>query len=315
MPLSGDRFCKLRRRDDERRCRVMLRVARHQLRKVVLRGKGDAVENLVVRVGEPKIVGLCNCENVRLCNYGIVMPTPCRYDAGSKNARQFLGFVDKIFKLGFGNIGRFSYNLEPYAAFGKFLHRNLEFVYEIFTRLGLCRFGVIGGNTCGRTKQLVGKAAAAYFARWQCATDIYATRGKSDGYVFEFMFCHGRLQSHNFTIPQFHYPTIPQSFSRCFCVLASSGKHSRVPISNGIFPFRRHAFANMTNAVVIDMPTLLQNSLKSLLRSSSMRMLNAVCAISIPPVCENEYIVPYFAADSRREGAFQARFTGLEVES
>ena len=109
--ISAELHGEVRRRDDERRLRKVLGVSGDEQGIVALRGKSYAVEDSVVRVGEPKIVGLCNCVNVRLCNYGIGMPTSCRYDAGSKNARQFLGFFDKIIKLGYGNIGIFSYNL------------------------------------------------------------------------------------------------------------------------------------------------------------------------------------------------------------
>lgn len=84
--ISAELRGEVRRRDDERRLRKVLGVSGDEQGIVALRGKSYAVEDSVVRVGEPKIVGLCNCVNVRLCNYGIGMPTSCRYDAGSKNA-------------------------------------------------------------------------------------------------------------------------------------------------------------------------------------------------------------------------------------
>ena len=151
--ISAELRGEVRRRDDERRLRKVLGVSGDEQGIVASRGKSYAVEDSVVRVGEPKIVGLCNCVNVRLCR-----------------ARR--------------------------------------------------------------------------------------------------------------------------SFSR------SRG----LSITNGMRRSLRVLRAKTTNAVVIDMPTLLQNSLKSLLRSSSMRMLNVDCDILCSPVFKNEHIVSYSAACCKQGG-------------
>ena len=65
--MSAELRGEVRRRDDERRLRKVLGVSGDEQGIVALRGKSYAVEDSVVRVGEPKIVGLCNCVNVRLC--------------------------------------------------------------------------------------------------------------------------------------------------------------------------------------------------------------------------------------------------------
>ena len=290
--------------DNERCGWIMSGVACHEKRAVILRRKRDTVEDFVVWIGEQRIVRLCNYENVRLWNCGIVVFASRCYDACSKNARQFLGFVYKVIKFAHGNISRFTYNLEPYSAFGKFLHCNFEFVYKVLAGFSLSRLGVIGCNTCGRAKQLICKTVAANLLCWQRTADVYTTGCELHDTGFKFILRHilPLRQIHNSTISQFHYSTIPQSVSSVLCGSASSGMFFPVPILNGILPSRRHAFAKTTNAVDIDIPMSLQNCEKSLLRSSSMRMLNATCAISDSPLHRNAHIVPY-SAPIRNGGA------------
>ena len=130
---------------------------------------------------------------------------------------------------------------------------------------------------------------------------VYAARGKLDNSVFKVSF---HVQSfpyfHSFILAYFHTFTISPSASHGEFVSSSSSSHLRVPILNGIRRSRRQAFANTTNAVDIDIPMSLQNCPNSLLRSSSMRILNATCAIFISPVCKNSCIVSYFAANCNR---------------
>lgn len=142
-----------------------------------------------------------------------------------------------------------------------------------------------------------GKNAREFNFHRQRKANFYATRGELDDSVFKVGF---HVQSfpyfHNFILAYFHTSTISPSASLGAFASANLRPHLFVPISNGIRPSRRQAFANTTNAVVIDIPISLQNSLKSLLRSSSIRMLNAVCAILTSPVFENAHIVSYFTA-------------------
>ena len=130
---------------------------------------------------------------------------------------------------------------------------------------------------------------------------VYAARGKLDDPVFKVSF---HVQSfpyfHSFILAYFHTFTISPSASHGEFVSSSSSSHLRVPILNGIRRSRRQAFANTTNAVDIDIPMSLQNCPNSLLRSSSMRILNATCAIVISPVCKNSCIVSYSAANCNR---------------
>ena len=130
---------------------------------------------------------------------------------------------------------------------------------------------------------------------------VYAARGKLDDPVFKVSF---HVQSfpyfHSFILAYFHTFTISPSASHGEFVSSSSSSHLRVPILNGIRRSRRQAFANTTNAVDIDIPMSLQNCPNSLLRPSSMRILNATCAIVISPVCKNSCIVSYSAANCNR---------------
>ena len=136
--------------------------------------------------------------------------------AGCKNSRKFFALRDEGTKLAGWHVSGFANDLEPDTGFRKFLHGNLKLVNEILAGFCFCCLGVVGGNARGRTKQLVGKAAAANLLRWQGAADVHAARGETNDAVFKVVFCHGSPQSHNCIIPQSHYFTISQSESVIF---------------------------------------------------------------------------------------------------
>ena len=250
--------------------------------------------------------GMWKCESVKIWKYeNMKMPSSAvvasGYDAGRKNTREFNRFVDEGLKFALFYIFTLPDYLEPNAGFRKLFHGNFELMDKILPRFGFGSLCIIGGNACRGAENLVCKTTAADSLNRQCYAYFYASRGKLDDPVFKVSF---HVQSfpyfHSFILAYFHTFTISPSASHGEFVSSSSSSHLRVPILNGIRRSRRQAFANTTNAVDIDIPMSLQNCPNSLLRSSSMRILNATCAIVISPVCKNSCIVSYSAANCNR---------------
>ena len=123
--------------------------------------------------------GMWKCESVKIWKYeNMKMPSSAvvasGYDAGRKNTREFNRFVDEGLKFALFYIFTLPDYLEPNAGFRKLFHGDLELMDKILARFGLRSFGVVGGNACCGTKDLVRKTATANPLDRQRKTNFYA---------------------------------------------------------------------------------------------------------------------------------------------